>query len=106
VTLISRVFRAAAEPTAKGQRHGSPKAWLSGGSEDSPKLKMKSDCAVRRKARRRLWSLMKFRESSKWFFQYGPYALVDERNTIAFQGLDLDEARHLLDSISLVSTSS
>jgi hypothetical protein len=58
-----------------------------------------SESAVRHKAHRRRWSLVKYRENSRWFYQYGPYALVDENNAIAFHSLDLVEARELLDSV-------
>jgi hypothetical protein len=60
-----------------------------------------SESAVRRKAGRRLWRLVKYRESSRWYAQYGPCALVDERNAIRHYGLDLDEASEVLDSIPI-----
>jgi hypothetical protein len=60
-----------------------------------------SESALRRKAHRRRLSLVKYRENSRWFYQYGPYALVDDRNTIAFHSLDLAEASELLDSVSV-----
>lgn len=61
----------------------------------------RSESAVRRKAARRLWRLVKYRESSRWYAQYGPYALVDERNAIRHSGLDLAEASELLNAIPL-----
>lgn len=64
---------------------------------------MQNESAVRRKARRRLSSLMKFRANSRWFTQYGPYALVDEQNVIAHSGLDLEEASSLLDAVPVAS---
>ena len=59
------------------------------------------ESAVRRKAARRHWRVVKYRENSKWYAQYGPYALADERNAIRHYGLDLSEASDLLDSIPL-----
>lgn len=37
-------------------------------------------------------TLRKVREDSKWFDQYGPYTIVDERNCVVASGItDLDE---------------
>ncbi len=60
-----------------------------------------SESAVRRKATRRLWRVVKYRENSKWYAQYGPYALVDEHNAIRHHGLGLHEASELLNSVTL-----
>ena len=60
-----------------------------------------SENAVRRKAFRRLWRVVKYRENSKWYPQYGPYALVDERNAIRDHSLTMAEANELLDAIPL-----
>lgn len=60
-----------------------------------------SESAVRRKANRRLWRVVKYRENSKWYSQYGPYVLVDERNAIRHHSLTLAEASELLDAIPL-----
>jgi hypothetical protein len=43
--------------------------------------------------------VVKYRENSKWYPQYGPYALVDERNAIRHHSLTLAEASELLDAI-------
>ena len=51
-----------------------------------------TESAVRRKARRRLWSPVRYREDRQWFAQYGPYALVEEPNMIRFHGLNITEA--------------
>ena len=37
--------------------------------------------------------IVKYRETSRWFHQYGPYALVDGGNCIVASGLDADEIR-------------
>jgi hypothetical protein len=60
-----------------------------------------SESAVRSKASKRLWRLVKYRENSKWYAQYGPYALVGERNVSRHAGLDLSEASGFLDSIPI-----
>ena len=58
-----------------------------------------SEGTVRQKAARRLWKLTKFNERSRWFYQYGPYALSDERNMMVNHGLSLKEADEILSSM-------
>ena len=38
----------------------------------------------------KVMTLIKYRESSRWYQQYGAYALTDDRNHIHAYGLDLD----------------
>jgi len=58
-----------------------------------------SESAVRQKAHRRLYRLTKFSERSRWYNQYGPYALVNDRNCMEDYGLSLAEANEILDSM-------
>jgi hypothetical protein len=58
-----------------------------------------SESAVRQKATRRLWRLTKFREQSRWAGQYGPFALVNERNVMEHYALSLQEANEILDQM-------
>jgi hypothetical protein len=60
-----------------------------------------SESAVRRKATKRRLRLVKYREINKWYYQYGPYALVDGRNAIRHHSLTLAEASELLDAIPM-----
>jgi hypothetical protein len=55
-----------------------------------------SESAVRRMATRRGYRLTKIRDNSRWFADYGPYILGDERNVMIGSGLDLVEARDLM----------
>ncbi len=60
-----------------------------------------SESAVRRKAKRRNYGLCKFRDTSGWFNQYGPYALFDERNIMHACQLTLRDACELLDVVDI-----
>ena len=52
---------------------------------------------LRRRAVREGLRLTKFRESSRWYSTYGPYALVDpETEFLVAYGLDLDEVEEQL----------
>ncbi len=56
-----------------------------------------SESAIRQKATRRLWRLTKFRDQSRWANQYGPFALVNERNLMEHYGLSMQDANEILD---------
>jgi hypothetical protein len=51
---------------------------------------MQSESQLRRRARTQGMKLIKYRERSRWYQQYGPYALADERNHIVAWGMGLD----------------
>ena len=50
---------------------------------------MHTESQSRRRARAEGLTLIKYRESSRWYAQYGPYALADERNNLVAYGMDL-----------------
>jgi len=57
---------------------------------------MHSEPQLRRLARADGLRLIKYRETSRWFSQYGPYALADaNRNLIAY-GMAIDDVRREL----------
>ena len=56
-----------------------------------------SESQMRRRAVKDGLYLTKFRESSRWYNTYGPYALVDPgTNFLVAYGLDLDEVEEQL----------
>ena len=58
-----------------------------------------TECQMRRRAAREGLRLMKLRESSRHYHQYGPYALVDRStNFFVAYGLDLDQVEEQLAS--------
>jgi hypothetical protein len=52
---------------------------------------MHSESQLRRRARAEGLTLIKYRETSRWYAQYGPYALADQANCPAAYGLSLDD---------------
>lgn len=56
-----------------------------------------TESAIRRRALTRGYRLVKFNERSKWYPQYGPYALKNENNFLEAHGLSLAEAADYLD---------
>ncbi|MCX2712042.1 hypothetical protein [Mycolicibacterium sp. J2] len=52
---------------------------------------MHSESKLRKIASRQGLRLVKYRESSRWFSQYGPYALADEGNCLVASGLQIDQ---------------
>ena len=52
---------------------------------------MQSESQIRRHARREGLTLIKYCESSRWYTQYGPYALADQANNLVAYGLDLGD---------------
>jgi hypothetical protein len=60
---------------------------------------MQSESQLRRHARSEGLRLIKYRETSRWYTQYGPYALADQANNLVAYGPDLgDVDRELSDS--------
>lgn len=57
--------------------------------------------AVRGKAKRRLWSLVKTNQNSRGYHERGKVALADRQNVVRHSGLSLAEASRILDSIPL-----
>ena len=58
-----------------------------------------SESQLRRRAAREGLRLTKFRESSRDYYPYGPYALVDaQTNFLVAYGLDLPDVREQIDS--------
>lgn len=55
------------------------------------------ESGVRQKAARRLWRLTKFGERSRAHYQHGPFALINDQNTIVYSQLSLGEASQILD---------
>jgi hypothetical protein len=52
---------------------------------------MQSETQLRRRARAQDLTLIKYRENSRWYSEYGPYALVDpSSNCLVAFGIDLD----------------
>lgn len=60
---------------------------------------MQSENHLRRRAAARGLTLVKYREGSRWWSQYGPYALSDRQasNAIVAAGLDLADVADTLD---------
>lgn len=58
---------------------------------------MPNESTLRGRARRQGLSVIKYRPTSRWYQQYGPYALADATNTLVAYGIaDLDKlAREL-----------
>lgn len=55
-------------------------------------MEINTENRLRRRAAREGLRLMKLRESSRYYHQYGPYALVDPNtNYLVAYGLHLDE---------------
>ena len=50
---------------------------------------MPTENTLRRRARHQGLTLVKFRETSQWYWQYGPYALTDADNRLVAWGLEL-----------------
>lgn len=51
-----------------------------------------SDSSLRRRARAQGLELVKYRPSSRWYAQYGPYALVEQStNCLEAYGLSREE---------------
>ena len=48
---------------------------------------MQSETQLRRRARAEGLTLIKYRDRSRWYAQYGPYALADESNCLVAYGL-------------------
>lgn len=60
-------------------------------------MSITTESRVRRRAVREGLCLMKLRESSRHYHQYGPYALVDPgTNFLVAYGLELDEVEEQL----------
>lgn len=58
-----------------------------------------SESQLRRRAAREGLRLTKFRESSRDYHPYGPYALVDtQTNFLVAYGLDLSDVQEQIDS--------
>jgi hypothetical protein len=54
-------------------------------------MHQQSEAQLRRQARRAGLRVVRFGERSRWYWQYGPYALVDaETDGIVVYGLDAD----------------
>jgi hypothetical protein len=52
---------------------------------------MHSESQLRRRACAEGSTRIKYREASRWYPQYGPYALADQANCLAAYGLSLDD---------------
>jgi hypothetical protein len=50
---------------------------------------MQSERQLRRRARTEGLTRIKYRENSRWYGQYGPYALGDQANCLVAYGLEL-----------------
>jgi hypothetical protein len=57
---------------------------------------MYSESQLRRRARAEGVTLIKYRENSRWYTQYGPYALADQANCLVAYGLSLDDVNREL----------
>lgn len=60
-----------------------------------------SESAVRQKAKRRLWCLVRTNQNSRGYHERGKVALADKQNVVRHSGLSLAEASRMLDSIPL-----
>ncbi|OBA81770.1 hypothetical protein A9W99_13710 [Mycobacterium sp. 1164966.3] len=49
-----------------------------------------SDSQLRRRAHAKGLRLIKYRERSQWYAQYGPYALADDNNCLVAYGMSAD----------------
>jgi hypothetical protein len=49
---------------------------------------MQSETQLRRRARAEGLTLIKYRPNSRWYAQYGPYALADENNNLIAWGME------------------
>ncbi|OBF86961.1 hypothetical protein A5791_19905 [Mycobacterium sp. 852002-51163_SCH5372311] len=52
---------------------------------------MHTDAQLRRLARSAELKLIKYRERSRWYSQYGPYALADGYGNLVAYGLDAED---------------
>ena len=52
---------------------------------------------LRHRARRGGLQLLKYRETSRWYGQYGPYAIADRNGALIAYGLDLNAVAVELD---------
>lgn len=58
---------------------------------------MHPESELRRRARGEGLTLIKYRESSRWHAQYGPFALADEQNYLVAWGMSPEEVAAELD---------
>jgi hypothetical protein len=58
---------------------------------------MHSESQLRRRARAEGLTLIKYRERSRWYNQYGPYALADEQNYLVAWGMSPEQVVAELD---------
>ncbi|KUI16922.1 hypothetical protein AU193_22315 [Mycobacterium sp. GA-1285] len=52
---------------------------------------MSSERALRRRAHAQGLKLVKYRQDSRWFGDYGPYALADQNGCLVAWGLDVED---------------
>jgi len=51
---------------------------------------MSTENNLRNRARISGLQLLKYREASRWYSQYGPYAIADQNGALIAYGLDLE----------------
>ena len=61
-----------------------------------------SESALRGRAKRQGYSLVKIREGSRWYRDYGPFMISNMDNRIVTYGLDLEEAANWLNNCGAV----
>jgi hypothetical protein len=57
---------------------------------------MHTESQLRRRARADGLSLIKYRERSRWYGEYGPYALADDSNCLVAWGMTLEAVQREL----------